>query len=370
MAETITIPGGVDLHVHFREPGDNKSETIESGTNAAQAGGYALVCDMPNNPGRPTWTAERMSEKHDIARRSAEIAIAFYAGAQPESDNIGELAAMSEMAIGLKLYGAPTTGNERDYEAKDFRKIVSEWHRVAPEKPIMVHAGKENRRDLLGLITRDFKHATHLCHVSDTSEVIDVFDLREQGHEITCGVCPHHLFKTSHDTVSEGWFARMQPPLAHQDETDKLFDMLVKGHIDVVETDHAPHSEDAKWAAEIDNPKGIHEEGVGKCYGVPGIEFAIPLLLNQVRIGRLSVERLVEVTSTKPAAIIGVNLGQNANVTWNLQPRRIDQENVRSIKSNANWTPYLGKIMGGRIMKRVYAPQRTVVTTRGTTIYG
>jgi dihydroorotase-like cyclic amidohydrolase len=232
----------------------------------------------------------------------------------------------------------------------------------------MVHAGSENRRDLLGLIARDFKHATHLCHVSDTQEVDDVLDLREQGLQVTCGVCPHHLFKTSHDTVSEGWYARMKPPLAHQDQAEKLFDRLVNRDIDVVETDHAPYFEETKMEVELDNPQGIHEDGVGKCYGVPGIEFAIPLLLNQLRIGRLTVKRLVEITSTKPAEIIGVKLGPNANVTWSLHPRRIRHEGS-NIKSKAGWTPYLGKTMGGRVTRRVYASQRTVVTTRGTTIY-
>ncbi len=144
----------------------------------------------------------------------------------------------------------------------------AEWHRVAPEKPIMVHAGKDNRQDLLGLIARDFKHPAHLCHVSNPYEVDDVLDLREQGLEVTCGVCPHHLFKTSHDSVGEGWFARMKPPLARQPEAERLMTILEKGWIDVVETDHAPHNQTSKWAAELNNPQG-HEDGEGTCYGVP-----------------------------------------------------------------------------------------------------
>jgi dihydroorotase len=103
---SITVPGAIDLHVHFREPGDNKAETIRTGSKAALLGGYVLVCDMPNNPGNPMWTLERLEQKKKIIEKTSYIPIGIYAGSQPESDNLEELNLMAEHAIGLKLYGA------------------------------------------------------------------------------------------------------------------------------------------------------------------------------------------------------------------------------------------------------------------------
>lgn len=367
VSEFLTIPGAVDLHVHLREPSNNKSETIESGTRAARLGGYVLVCDMSNNPGWPTWSIERLQEKHNISHEGTDTAIGFYAGSQPQSDNIDELGGMSRLAVGLKLYGAPTTENELDYEADEFRETVIEWDYQAPIKPIMVHAGKNNRQDLIGLIAKDFKHPMHLCHVSSPEEVADVTSAKAKGLPVTCGVTPHHLIKTSHDTSSEGWFARMMPPLADQDSAEQLMHLLEGGQIDVVETDHAPHSIEAKWDAEISNPLGVHNEGAGKCYGVPGIEHAIPLLLQQYRIGNLSLKRLIEVTSTKPAEIIGVKLGRGTKVIWDLTPSRITSESSDEVNSLARWTPYLGKIVGGRINQPAQKINQ-VITKRGVTI--
>jgi dihydroorotase len=110
-ADSITIPGAVDLHVHLREPSTIEAENIKSGTRAGLLGGQVLICDMPNNPGSPTWTMDRLMDKQKRIERSAYIPVATYAGSQPESNNLDELAAMATKSIGLKLYGAPTTGN-------------------------------------------------------------------------------------------------------------------------------------------------------------------------------------------------------------------------------------------------------------------
>lgn len=359
MSDTITIPGALDLHVHLREPGNNKAETIRSGTRAALRGGYVLVCDMPNNPGNPTWSAAKLDEKHKIIKESAAIPVATYAGAQPESDNLSELPAMAAGSIGLKLYGAPTTGNDRDYAAADFADIVKTWHRAAPKKPIMLHAGVSNLSDMINLVAKKYSHSLHICHVNDPGDVVIVARAKKQGLPVTCGVTPHHLFKTSHDQLSEGWFARMQPPLAEQAAATELLKLLADGSIDIVETDHAPHSLDAKWAAEAENPEGIHDPDYRTCFGVPGIEFALPLLFYQAKCGRLSMERIIDATSTKPAEIIGVALAGNTKVTWDMRPYRIGHEHAGG-RSGSGWTPFLDKLAVGRVIK---------VTLSGRTIY-
>lgn len=346
MSERITIRGGVDLHVHLREPGTNSAENISSGTRAALLGGYALVCDMPNNPGHPTWTTRAMMEKHGIIAFDAYVPVATYAGSQPESDNVGELASMAKLAIGLKLYGAPTTGNERDYEARDFAEIVETWHKATPDKPVMLHAGKDNLEDFIALVAGEHGHPLHVCHVHDPHEIDLVEQAKEQGLAVTCGVCPHHLFKTSHDVLSEGWPARMQPPLAHQADAEKLLWLLAGGKIDAVETDHAPHTFESKMDAEEKNPEGIHDPHHQTCFGVPGIEFAMPLLFYQVKCGRLSLERLVEVCAIKPAEIIGIK--NSSEVTWDMTQYRVGHDHPYGV-SGSGWTPYMDKMVIGKV---------------------
>lgn len=117
---TFQLPGAIDLHTHLREPSENTAETIESGTRAALYGGFVAVMDMPNNPGMPVHNLSALMRKHEIAEQTAYIPTGFYAGAQPESYEPGRLTQMAPHAVGLKLYGDPTTGNANTYEAGEF----------------------------------------------------------------------------------------------------------------------------------------------------------------------------------------------------------------------------------------------------------
>ncbi len=338
LPETIALPGPIDLHVHLREPGTNHSETIESGTRAALLGGFVLICVMPNNPGMPTWTYRRLMGKEQRAYRRAYIPTAFYAGSQPESNNESELERMAERAIGLKLYAAKTTGNKNDYEAADFKDVVAEWHRVT-DKPIMLHSGKNNLHDFINLIAKQLGHQLHVCHVNSPHDVNLVTSARNEGLSVTCGVCPHHLLMTSHDLKTRGEFARMQPPLASQIDAEHLLWLLARGEIDIVETDHAPHSKKSKWEAE--------NEG-NECNGVPGSEFAQALLMYQAKKNKVGLERLVEAMSTKPADIIGVRMTNHTTATWSMEEFRIEDEGMQ-VASGANWTPYLGMLALGKL---------------------
>lgn len=344
----ITIPGAVDIHTHLREPGTNLAETYDSGTAAAMYGGYVVVNDMPNTPGRPTWTTERIYEKAGLIVYHANLPMALYAGSQPDSDNIGELAGMAKYAIDLKLYGSATTGNHTEYEAVDFRDNVTQWDKIAPDLPIMFHAGPNNLEDMIGLVAQDLGHQLHVCHVSDMEQIELVNAAKRKGLPVTAGVTPHHLFLNSQDANRMGWYGRMQPPLAHQTDSERLFAALVAGEIDIVETDHAPHLRSDKNLAEERNPHAHQGEEHKTCYGVPNIEFALPLLLRQMRLGRITLERLVEVTSTKPADIIGIKIGEDTKVTWDLEEFRIEDE-LNQVKSKAGYTPFLGSLAVGRV---------------------
>lgn len=342
-AKSVTIPGAVDIHVHFREPGDNKAETIKSGSAAAALGGWSMVCDMPNNPGQPVWTLERLQTKQAIIQKDSQLPIATYAGAQPESDNLDELVKMAPSSIGLKLYGAATTGNHIDYDPDDFIRIVETWHKVAPNKPVMLHSGKDNLPEFIELIANRVGHRLHVCHLFSVKQAKEVMGAKRKGLQVTGGVCPHHILKTSHDPLTEGWFARMQPPLLDQAEAVELFELFAAGEIDVLESDHAPHSADAKWSAERENPEGIHDPGHLTCFGVPGVEFAIPLLLYQMVRGRIKLERIMDAVSTQPAKIIGISFTPNTKITWKLDEYRIGDKYPKSL-SGSGWTPYMNNV--------------------------
>jgi dihydroorotase len=348
MAETIALPAFIDIHVHFREPGNNNAETIENGSRAALLGGYALIADMPNNPGLPTWFIDRLHSKHHIAEREAWTPVAFYAGSQPESNNLNHLSSMSEKAIGLKLYGAPTTGNHNEYVAEDFENIVATWHNVTA-KPIMLHAGKRNLTEMIDLVAGKYDHRLHICHINDPDDVEVVSKAKAQGLPVSSGVTPHHLFKTSHDELSEGWFARMQPPLARQEKSEALLQMLAQGEIDLIESDYAPHTEEAKLLAEKENPQAIHDEHHTTCFGVPGIEHIVPMMLHQLQTGTITEDRLVDAMSTKPAELLGVRIGDSGTI-WELTERPIKEQDI---KSGAGWSPYIGKLAGGILLSSV-----------------
>lgn len=354
----IKLPGTIDIHVHLREPSGNNAENIGSGSLAAASGGYSLVCDMPNNPGNPTWTTDKIKEKLSIAEKSAKTKVLFYAGSQPESNNLNELAGMAKAgAIGLKLYGAPTTGNDNDYTAKDFEQIVAKWHEVAPDKPIMLHAGANNIKDMIELVTIKYSHRLHICHVHKSDEVALVKNYKQKGSKITCGVCPHHFLKTSHETIGQGWFARMQPPLPDQTGAKALLDLLASGDIDIIESDHAPHSIESKLKAEIDNPKAIHDPSHKTCFGVPGIEHILPMMLNLVRKNILTLDRLIDAVHTKPLEVLGLTKDQfdpEQNWSeWDISASSISRIGEKDVISNTKWSPYTGYTAGGKLIKLV-----------------
>ena len=339
LPERLQFPGAVDLHVHYREPSTNGSETIASGSLAALVGGYVFTADMSNNPGFPTWTQTAMLDKHQRAKTS-HIPIGYYSGSQPDHDNIAELPFMLPLSVGTKFYTSKTTGNSYDFTARDYRGIVEVLHFLDPNKPIMLHAGEDNLEEMIELVSREFEHPLHVCHVNDPDDVKMISSYKSVGLPLTSGVTMHHLVKNSQAVDTEGTFAQMQPPLVPQVDSEQLLYQLAVGEIDVVESDHAPHRYEDKVQAEQEH---------STCYGVPGIEFSIPLLLRLASVGKISINRIVEVTSTKPAEILGLNIRHNTVVTWNTTQYRIENESAQVV-SGAGWTPYLGMLAGGSVV--------------------
>lgn len=345
MSNHERYPLFVDMHVHFRDPSANDAETIETGSYAALTGGYGYVFDMPNNPKHETWTLGRVLEKHDIAYATSRVRMGFYAGWQPDSGvNPNELRRMAPHVIGMKRYITKTTGNDRLWTPRDFREADLIFHEDAPEKPILIHPDNIDQvEEYIKDFAIPYNHHVHVCHVNDPEVGYLVKEYQHNGAPVSSGVTGHHLTKTSHDRHTHGKFAEMMPDLADQHDAEQLLWQLNEGIIDVVETDHAPHSKEAK----------IHAEHTGgDCFGVPGIEKTFSILRYQVERGRLSKDRLVDAMSTRPAKIMGIKISDHSYSEWDPVTYRIEDEE-KEVTSGSGWTPYLGNMATGRLVRLV-----------------
>jgi dihydroorotase-like cyclic amidohydrolase len=377
-----TYPGFIDIHDHFRWPGNNPSEDFRSGTLAAIMGGVIMTNDMPNTPGHPTVGPGDLYQKHEGAQEQSFHAMGFYAGVDRQHNNLGQLEVMSELAVAMKLYLGFTTGHETTEKLgiADLEPWVAEWNRVT-DKPIMVHLGEADVEEVIRLVAQKYQHRLHLCHMNNPRQVEKAYRARAYGDlPVTNGVCMHHLLKTSHSVISEGSMARMMPELAHQMAAEELMDQLIKRHIDVIETDHAPHPFESKYQAELLNPEGIQEEGgPPTCNGVPGVQETLGLLLNQSRINeKLTPEIIVEAYSTIPAQLMGVTISPDTYVKVTDELYLID--NDYEIASGTGRSVYMGCWAVGKVVEmqnlgktiiadgKVVGRAPQVVTSRGEVI--
>ena len=348
----VTLPGFVDLHVHLREPSpSNSAETFKSGTRAAALAGYVALFDMPNTPGRETWFLDRLVDKHDIIREGAYIPVGVYYGSQPSSDNKDQIARMLRAgAMGGKGYLAPTTNNPYDLEPEDFSDVFEEHALYAGDKPYIVHPGNNNLERTIGMGVQDYELRMHVAHIANMEqvEIVTAAKKRYGNDQVTAEVTAHHMLLTSHDPRSYGTLARMQPPLTDQKQAEGLLEALAVGKIDIIATDHAPHSEEDKLAKEKVNPGGMLDEHKKTCYGITGLDFTPRLMFNLVRQGFISPDRVVDAMSTRPAEIIGIKLGKNTYSRWDMDyVGRIRED---EINSGAEHSPYIGRIGTGKLV--------------------
>lgn len=354
--ELVEISSPVDIHSHFREPGGEAQETIATGTRAALFGGYVLTTDMPNNIGHETWTEARVVEKHDIARRTASTDFAVIAGHDFSNPRISEYPGMVPLTVTTKGYFGHTNGNtvQRTIEDPDVWTAYTEWVATARElgfdTPHMLHAENEVGHMAARRLMSELGVRVHWCHVSSAVEINYVRMLKDQFPEqFTSGATPHHMLMTARDAdMQRGWNGRMIPTLKSEVDADKVLDAVSSGLVDIIETDHAPHTTERKLEVEAANPLGHTDVGCETCFGVSGIEFALPMLTRLVQNGRLSMERLEDALHTQPLRLLGLS-GQykNAKTTLQFEPWQITEESLKGRSSN---TPYLGNIASSRVM--------------------
>ena len=352
------LPGAVDVHVHFREPGASHKETWTSGSRGAAAGGVTTVVDQPNTS-PPTVDGDAFDEKAALAADSLVdygINGGVTADWDPESLFERPLFALGEVFL------ADSTG-DMGIALDLFEEALAEA--AARDVPVTVHAEDETLfdesaldGDLGGVGTAANADAwsayrtaeaetaaieraldagaesdaqVHIAHTS-TPEGIDAVS----DTDATCEVTPHHLFLSREDAGRLGTFGRMNPPLRSEERRAAVFERLRDGDVDVVATDHAPHTVAEKRQRLVDAPSGV-----------PGVETLYPLLLESVRKGNLSLERVRDVVAANPASIFEIEGKGRIEPGADADLVVVDLTNPREIEAGAlhgasGWTPFEG----------------------------
>lgn len=327
MTKTLTLPGLIDPHVHLRDPGQTHKEDFYTGTCAALAGGYTTVLDMPNNA-EPITTLERLEAKMASARKQTVADIGFNFGTL--GDNFDEFAKVIDKVSGLKIYMNVTTGGFI-IDADRLIEIYKAW---PGSKTILLHAEDDVSEIVLKTLAAVPKR-THICHVSSQAELEFVMKAKEKGLPISCGVTPHHLFLTNKDAEKLGAYGHMKPFLKSAKDQKFLWDHL--DAVDVIESDHAPHTKEEK---DSDTPP----------FGVPGLETTLPLMLTAMQEGKLSQAELVKKLHSNPAEIFGLATDDTTKVEVDMSERTIKNE---ELLTKCGWSPFAGRKVVGRV-KTVY----------------
>lgn len=329
MTKSIGLPGFIDIHAHFRDPGQTHKEDFYTGTLSAISGGVTTVFDMPNNK-PPVTSSKTLNEKLKIASRKAVSDYGLYFGT--DGKNLSEFDKVASKVIGLKLYLEETTGNLEISDEDLTERIFRLWPK---RKIIIIHGTGKNIELALSLAAR-YRNKIHITHVSTEKDLSLVIDGKKQLIPVTCDVTPHHLFLTEDNLSKLGSYGLVKPALSSGNDQKFLWSNLAK--IDCISSDHAPHTIEEKRSDT-------------KFYGMPGIETMIPLLLTAVNEKLLKLEDIVRLVNINPQKILGFIQDNNNYIEVDMNENYILDTN--SLKSKSGWSPYAGRKMKGRI-KKVY----------------
>ena len=368
--EYSVLPGFCDVHVHFREPGFSYKETILSGSRAAARGGYTAVCTMPNLNPVPD-SPETLQPQLDAIEKDALIAVYPY-GAITKGEKgevLADLEAMAPKVVGFSDDGrgvqSPLLMEQAMRKARELGKlIVAHCEDNSLLRGGYIHDGRYARdhghrgicsESEWGPIARDLELAAktgasyHVCHISTKESVEIIRQAKKSGVDVTCETGPHYLTMDDSMLREEGRF-KMNPPLRSKDDREALVEGLRDGTIDMIATDHAPHSAEEK-------SRGLQ----GSAFGVVGLETAFPILYTcLVRPGLLPMDRLLAALVTNPRNRFGIPMGNDFSV-WDLNAQY--QIDPGDFLSQGKATPFEGWQVFGRCMatfrdgKPVYTAQ-------------
>ena len=350
------LPGVVDTQVHFREPGAEQKEDLETGSRAAVLGGVTGVFEMPNT--NPTTTSpEALADKIARGRHRMHCDFAFWVGGTRE--NVNDIPDLERLpgAAGIKVFIGSSTGNLLVADDEGIAAILSKTRRRAAfhsedemrleaRKPLRVEGDPSSHpiwRDEIAAmqaterlvsIARRTGARIHVLHIS-TAEEIDYLALHKDV--ATAEATPHHLTLSADDYAKLGTLLQMNPPVRDKRHRDGIWKGISQGIIDVLGSDHAPHTLEEKAKTYPASPSGM-----------TGVQTLVPIMLDHVNAGRLTLERLVDLTSAGPSRIFGIArkgriaVGYDADLTIVDMKRRETITN-KWIASRAAWTPYDGK---------------------------
>ncbi|HYL11095.1 MAG TPA: dihydroorotase [Candidatus Acidoferrales bacterium] len=370
-SKLVVAPGFIDLHCHLREPGQESSETIETGTRAAARGGFTAVCCMPNTkPVNDNASVTRFILDRAHAGGSTRVWPIGAASVGSQGEALAEIAAMKQAGIvavsddGKPLATARLARQVMDYcRSLDLPVIEHAEDASLAAGAVMREGVTSARLGLRGMpaaaesvcVARDVQLAAltgarlHVAHLSARGSLDLVRRAKQQGLEVTCEVTPHHFTLIDEDVQYDSRF-KMNPPLAAREDREALLAGLADGTVDAIATDHAPH-EPALKDVEFDRAP----------FGITGFETAVALALEQlVHTGRLSLMRLVELFTTGPARVLGrkrrIAAGEPADLTLFSADYSWTFRASESASKSRN-TPFDGRTFRGAPMATIVAGQ-------------
>ena len=371
-SEYVIFPGFCDVHVHFREPGFSYKETIATGSRAAARGGYTAVCTMPNLNPVPD-SVENLGIQRRLIEETACIHVYPYGAITvcEQGEALSDLEGMAPDVVGFSDDGRGVQSDDMMRQAMLRAKALG--------KPIVAHcevnsllrggyihdgdyAKAHGHRGICsesewGQIARDLQLvketgcAYHVCHVSAKESVALIRKAKAEGLDVTCETGPHYLVMDDSDLQEDGRF-KMNPPLRGKEDREALIRGILDGTIDMIATDHAPHSAEEK-------SRGLEKSA----FGIVGIETAFPILYTcLVKPGILSLNKLLELLCVNPRRRFGLPLGTDYSI-WNLNAAyAIDP---KGFLSKGRATPFAGWQVNGKCIaticdgKLVYAAPET-----------
>lgn len=356
----MIFPGFCDVHVHFREPGYSYKETIASGTLASARGGYTAVCTMPNLNPVPDCTAH-LKQQQDLIDDTACIHVYPYAAITvgQKGEVLSDLEAMASEAIAFSDDGRGVQSEALMREAMEKAKALGKLIVAHCEVNDLLHGGyihdgayaslhghrgicsesewMQIERDIQ--LIRETGVSYHVCHISTKESVALIRKAKSEGLDITCETAPHYLVMDDSMLEEDGRF-KMNPPLRSKADRDALLAGIIDGTIDMIATDHAPHSAEEK-------AKGLE----GSAFGVVGIETAFPVLYTYlVKPGIISMERLMELLVINPRKRFGIALGCDYSI-WDLEETYTIEP--QEFVSMGKATPFQGWKVNGRCLATV-----------------
>ncbi len=357
----LAVPALIDCHVHFRVPGGEHKEDWQTGARAALAGGVTSVCDMPNNTPVIT-TATTLRAKRDTIEQQLSTArlplhYYLYIGATP--DNADEIRAIKNEVVGIKIFMGSSTGNLLVDKYDDQKKVftlaaelklpivahaedevlITENKTHFPTPTITDHSSIRSPQVAASGVSRAIELAEetgatlYLLHISTPLELDLIRTAKKRGIKIFAETTPHHLFLTTNDYARLGTKAQMNPPLRSPADQEALWIGLLDGTIDTVATDHAPHTLAEKAVPYPASPSGV-----------PGIETMLPLLLDSMHHGRISLAKIIELTSTNPRHIFNLPETNDWAIIDTNKTAIVDETKLHT---KCGWSPFVGQTLTG-----------------------